>query len=85
MTVHNLHPTATKSVKGVVFGDNAVTVEAIREDLGLRGTLHRLRGRTVEPRLLIVGGCSNPYAYRDTLTAALGADPALYWLTGGAL
>lgn len=80
------------SAAGVIFAQNTVTGEAIRDDLGLTDwivvsprSIDRLRGRTIEPRLLVVSS-SDMYSYRDELITALGTDqPALYWLTGGAL
>lgn len=93
MTVQELRslPARAATCQGVIFAENVVTGEAMRDELALTGWLvvsprciNRLRGRIIEPRLIIVGGAS-PYTFRDELMAALGPVPALYWITGGAL
>lgn len=78
---------------GIILTDNVHLGEAMKAELGLTSWLvtsaKRIldggcRGVTAAPRLFILGG--EPYAVRDQLLAVFnGHDPALYWLTGGAL
>lgn len=79
------------SAPGVIFADNIVQADAVRDDLGLTEwitisprTFERLRARIYEKRIIIAPG-ANPYPYRAELADYLGETPALYWLTGGAL